>query len=191
MIAARPTLATGLANVQQQPLAIEPPAGGGRETAGQPADAAAGHMGRPALRQRRTGRFMLASSRCALSPVAFGEINTRSHMPHHLVQIRTKGISDVHVVQNRIVQGGHTGWHTHPGPSFVSVASGQATVYHGDDPKRTPHVYPAGTGFVEDAGRVHLIRNEGGTDLELVAFQLLPRGAPRRIDQPKPPHYPF
>ena len=34
--------------------------------------------------------------------------------------------------------------------------------------------------FVEEAGRVHLIRNEGSTDLEPVAFQLTPFQADRR-----------
>ena len=40
--------------------------------------------------------------------------------------------------------------------------------------------------FVEEAGRVHLIRNEGSTDLEPVAFQLTPFHAARRIDEPVP-----
>ena len=40
--------------------------------------------------------------------------------------------------------------------------------------------------FVEEAGRVHLIRNEGSTDLEPVAFQLTPFQAARRIDEPAP-----
>jgi hypothetical protein len=39
---------------------------------------------------------------------------------------------------------------------------------------------------VEEAGRVHRFANEGTTDLELVAFQLIPFDAPRRIDQPAP-----
>jgi hypothetical protein len=47
-------------------------------------------------------------------------------------------------------------------------------------------VFPTGTGFVEEAGRVHIMRNEGTTDLELVAFQIIPFGATRRIDEPAP-----
>lgn len=58
------------------------------------------------------------------------------------------------------------------------------TEYHDDDP--TPSVYPAGTGFVEPAGRVHLLANEGTADLESVAFQIIPLGATRRIDEPAP-----
>ena len=83
------------------------------------------------------------------------------------------------------VPGGNTGWHSHPGPSIISVKSGTATEYHADDPV-TPLVHPAGTSFVDDGQGAHIIVNEGTTDLELVAFQILPKGAPRRIDEPAP-----
>jgi quercetin dioxygenase-like cupin family protein len=118
-------------------------------------------------------------------PVTLGEIDLKSNTDTHKAMIKTWGASAVYVVHNKITPGGHTGWHSHPGLSFVTVKSGTATEYHGDDPG-TPNVYPAGTGFVEEAGGVHLIRNEGTTDLELVAFQLLPAGAVRRIDESAP-----
>ena len=118
-------------------------------------------------------------------PVPLNPINVHSETDSHEVEINTKGMSHVYVVHNTIAPGGHTGWHSHPGISFVSVKSGTATEYHGDDPDE-PHVYVAGTGFVEDAGRIHLIRNEGTVNLELMAFQILPLGATRRIDQPQP-----
>jgi len=47
-------------------------------------------------------------------------------------------------------------------------------------------VFPAGTGFVEDAGCVHILVNEGDVDLEVVVMQIVPRGAPRRIDEEDP-----
>ena len=118
-------------------------------------------------------------------PVALDEIHAMSHTPEHTAVINTRGPSHVYFVSNLISPGGHTGWHSHPGISFVTVRSGTATEYHGDDPS-TPHVYPAGSGFVEEAGAVHVIRNEGETALELVAFQLIPFGAVRRIDEPAP-----
>ena len=101
------------------------------------------------------------------------------------VELQVKGISDVYIMHNKIPRGGHTGWHSHPGISFVTVRAGVVTEYSGDDPG-TPQDYPAGTGLVEEAGRVHLFANEGDTDVELVAFQVLPFGATRRIDQPAP-----
>jgi quercetin dioxygenase-like cupin family protein len=102
----------------------------------------------------------------------------------HQVKIKTKGVSDVYVVRNILVPGGHTGWHSHPGPSIISVVAGVATEYHGDDPAGVVH--PAGTAFVDYGDHAHLIRNEGNTNLELVAFQILPAGATRRIDEPAP-----
>ena len=115
-----------------------------------------------------------------LGPVDF---HTKSDLNE--VKFHTKGESDVYVVYNTIVPGGHSGWHSHPGPSIISVKSGVATAYEGSDPN-TPHVFEAGTCFVDDGEHPHIIRNEGSANLELVAFQILPAGAPRRIDQPAP-----
>src|SRR4030095_2053930 len=118
-------------------------------------------------------------------PVALGDIHAMSNSPEHTAVINARGASHVYFVSNLIAPGGHTGWHSHPGISFVTVRSGTATEYHGDDPSK-PHVYTAGPGFEEEAGAVHVIRNEGNTTLELVAFQLIPFGAVRRIDEPAP-----
>jgi quercetin dioxygenase-like cupin family protein len=120
-------------------------------------------------------------------PTVLEEVNVHTHSDiyDHAVKIKTKGLSDIYTVYNTILPGGHTGWHSHPGPSIISVKSGVATEYHADDPN-TPEVHPAGTSFVDDGEGAHLIRNEGTTNLELVAFQILPAGAPRRIDQPAP-----
>jgi len=120
-------------------------------------------------------------------PTLLGEVHLDSSALDydHDVKLKTKGESDVYVVHNRIVPGGHTGWHMHPGISIISVKSGTATEYHADEPN-TPHVYNAGAAFAENTGEAHLIRNEGTVDLELVAFQIIPRGAPRRIDVPQP-----
>lgn len=117
-------------------------------------------------------------------PVELDEVEVKSESDAHEVEIKTGGLSDVYVVQNVLAPGGHTGWHSHPGPSVISVVSGEATEYHDDDPEGTVH--PAGTAFVDDGQHVHIIRNEGDTDLVLVAFQILPAGAPRRIDEPAP-----
>lgn len=118
-------------------------------------------------------------------PTLLDEIHLNSMSEINDVKIKTKGLSDVYVVQNRIVPGGHTGWHSHPGPSIISVVSGRATEYRSDDPDGIVHA--AGTAFADEGGdHAHIIRNEGTTDLVLVAFQILPMGAPRRIDVPAP-----
>ena len=107
------------------------------------------------------------------------------------IQIKTKGDVDVWIVTNTVSPGAHSGWHTHPGPSLVTVQSGTATYYEGDDPNCAPQRVRKGEGFVDEGGgHVHLVRNEGAEDLVLIATQILPVGAPRRIDAPAPLHCP-
>jgi quercetin dioxygenase-like cupin family protein len=119
------------------------------------------------------------------TPAVLDEFQVVSQSPDHGVIMKTRGQSDVYVVKNTIVPGGHTGWHSHPGPSIVSVVSGQATEYRSDDPNGT--VYSAGTAFADEGGdHAHIVVNEGTTDLVLIAFQILPKGATRRIDKPAP-----
>jgi predicted metal-dependent enzyme (double-stranded beta helix superfamily) len=109
--------------------------------------------------------------------------------------ILTHGSSDLYVQQNTWQPGGSTGWHTHPGPSFVIVTQGSVTVYEGDDKTCTPHVYTANTAnnsFVDaGGGDVHLIRNETGAVAQSVAVQLIPAGATRREDAANPGHCSF
>ena len=123
-----------------------------------------------------------------LSVGRFGPINVKTtHARPHRVKLKTKGESDVYVVSNTLVPGGHSGWHTHPGPSLITIKEGTATFYEGDDPKCRPRVYPAGTGVIDPGdGHVHLLRNEGSVNLVTITVQILPAGAPRRIDAPAP-----
>jgi hypothetical protein len=127
-----------------------------------------------------------------ISVARFDDIRARTHVDGHKVSIDTKGDSDVYVVSNVIAPGGHTGWHTHPGPSLITVKSGTIHAYEGDDPSCSPTVYTAGQGFVDHGdGHVHILRNEGTVAAETIAVQLLPAGAVRRIDVPAPGNCPF
>ena len=127
-----------------------------------------------------------------LSVGRFDKINVKTLSATHKAQINTRGLSDVYVVSNKFAPGGHSGWHTHPGPSLITVKTGTITAYAADDPACTPHVYVAGTGFVDPGGgNTHLLRNEGTVDAETIAVQLLPAGAERRIDAPSPGTCPF
>jgi quercetin dioxygenase-like cupin family protein len=102
-------------------------------------------------------------------------------------RIRTKGATDIHMLQNTIAPGGTFGWHSHPGPSLVIVKSGTATFYEGGDQACAAHVVPAGSGFVDNGHDVHVVRNEGSVDLVTVVVSLVPAGFPRRIDVPVAP----
>lgn len=104
--------------------------------------------------------------------------------------IWTRSNSDLFVQQNTWQPGGTTGWHTHPGPSFIIVTQGSVTAYEGDDPSCTPHVYTANTPnnalIDRGGGHVHLIRNETDAVAQTIAVQLIPAGADRRQDAPDP-----
>jgi quercetin dioxygenase-like cupin family protein len=127
-----------------------------------------------------------------ISVALFEDIRVKTNVDGHKVTIDTKGPSDVYVVSNVIAPGGHTGWHTHPGPSLITVKAGTISAYAGDDPTCSPTVYSAGQGFVDPGdGHVHILRNEGTVAAETVAVQLLPQGAVRRIDVPLPGNCPF
>ena len=94
--------------------------------------------------------------------------------------------------QLTIQPGGHTGWHTHPGPTFVAVAQGEGTLYHGMSGCPS-FKYAVGAGFMQPPTEVHNMRNEGSTPLVLWAFYALPPGtsnAAIRIDQPQPAECP-
>jgi len=101
-------------------------------------------------------------------------------------RIRTKGSSDLYVLENRIAPGGTFGWHSHPGPSLVIVKSGALTLYLAADPSCTPHVVGAGSGFVDNGGDVHVVRNEGSVETVVYVTSLIPEGFARRIDEPSP-----
>ena len=128
-----------------------------------------------------------------ISKGLFGEIDVKNETDAYELELKTKGDSDVYVVENTVAPGGHSGWHYHPGPSLVTVKSGTATFYDGDDPTCTGRVFEAGTGVVDDSvdpSHVHLLRNNGNVPLVTITFQIVPAGAPRRIDAPDPGNCP-
>jgi len=95
---------------------------------------------------------------------------------------------DIAFQQLTIAPGGHTGWHTHPGPTLVAVAQGEGTLYHGIS-ACPAHKYGTGTGFFQPTTEVHNLRNEGSSPLVVYALYYLPSGTPTtaiRTDQPQP-----
>jgi mannose-6-phosphate isomerase-like protein (cupin superfamily) len=95
---------------------------------------------------------------------------------------------DIAFQQVTIAPSGHTGWHTHPGPTFVAVAQGEGMLYHGIS-GCPAHRYGTGTGFFQPTTEIHNFRNEGATPLVFHAIYFLPAGTPNaaiRTDQPQP-----
>lgn len=91
--------------------------------------------------------------------------------------------------QATVQPGGSSGWHTHPGATFVAVGQGEGTLYRviGSDcaaEKITP-----GTGFAQMPTELHIVRNEGTVPFIVYTLYVLPRGTPNtaiRVDQPQP-----
>ncbi len=98
------------------------------------------------------------------------------------------GGCDIVFQQLTIAPGGRTGWHTHPGPTFVSVAQGEGTLYHGTE-GCPAHKYGVNSAFYQPSTEVHNMRNEGSEPLVLYSMYALPPGTQNpaiRVDQPQP-----
>ena len=107
------------------------------------------------------------------------------------LKTKVKGDSDVYIVQNTFPPGADTGWHTHPGPSLVTVTAGAITAYEADAPNCTPKIYNPGDSFTDlGCGDVHLLRNEGAVCAVTIVVQIVPAGQLRRIDADQPANCP-
>ena len=98
-----------------------------------------------------------------------------------------KAATDIVVRKHDYAVGSSTGWHSHPGPVFITVTQGQVTFYEYDDPSCTPHVVSAGQGYV-DTGQGHIGRNESGQPAQDVSVIIAPVGGAFRgeLDAPGP-----
>ena len=114
-----------------------------------------------------------------------GTLNLKcTEMPVWLLIMRSQGDSDLYITQNTIQPNGQSGWHTHPGPSLITVIEGTVTVYEDDCTFQTRSV---GESFTDiGCGDVHNIRNETAAQAKTIAVQIVPHGAARRIDSPDP-----
>ena len=101
--------------------------------------------------------------------------------------------TDVVTVQNTFALGGSSGWHSHPGPTVVTIVSGQLTLYSENASGGACHVrtFTAGQTFYEWPKNAQNGVNSGDTDtVAAVTFFNVPHGAPARIDMPDPGNCP-
>ena len=137
---------------------------------------------------------VLASPAVGVAPTLIGrgtyepfKVRTPNDSPID-VEVKTKTPVDIVVRTHDYDPGGSTGWHTHPGPVFITVLQGSVTFYEADDPTCTPKVVYAGEGYV-DTGRGHYGRNETGAPARDVTVILAPVGQPFRGELPAPSPY--
>jgi Cupin domain len=94
---------------------------------------------------------------------------------------------DIVVRTHDYAPGSSTGWHSHPGPVFITVIEGQVTFYERDDPTCTPKLVSKGQGYV-DTGKGHIGRNESGAPAKDVTVIFAPVGQSFRgeLEAPAP-----
>jgi quercetin dioxygenase-like cupin family protein len=108
--------------------------------------------------------------------------------PGDRVKLQTKGDVEVAFQRIAIAPGGTLGWHSHPGPTVVTVRAGTLSFYHAE--ACTDEIeYATGQSFSNLPDEIHLARNEGTTEVVLFAVYFVPLKTPPvglRIDQPSP-----
>ena len=105
------------------------------------------------------------------------------------VKLDTKGPVEVAVQRIQVAPNATFGWHSHPGPTIVTVLSGTLSFYHAEDCTDRTN-YGPGTSFSNLPDEIHLARNESTTTtLVVYASYFVPVGTSPggiRINQPSP-----
>lgn len=144
------------------------------------------------------GAFVLGAGTAATAlEVAAATSPPRATLaPYHAntpdMKIDSKDAKDVVITQFSIAPGKSTGWHFHPGPTFIIVTAGTLTRYQADDPTCTGTPYGPNTGFFEAPGDVHIARNEGTESVVgMVAYLNVPIGGAVKTPVASPGNCPF
>jgi quercetin dioxygenase-like cupin family protein len=121
-------------------------------------------------------------------PLSNATIPSKVHVHSAGIKIDTSGPREMLVTSITVDPGGSFGWHTHPGPVLVAVSKGTLTLYQPERGRCARSSVPAGQGFIEDGGDVHLARNEGSDPVELNAIFLARTGTTQFLTSvPEPP----
>ena len=133
----------------------------------------------------------LATPGIGVLPAPATEVKARGTLMEELnvhsdsgIKLKTKDAVDVVTQSISIAPGGTTGWHSHPGPVFVTIKSGEMTIYYAGEGCRGIK-YGAGQTFLDRGDEfVHTARNEGPVQLDFWATYLVPgaAGSPFRLD---------
>lgn len=123
--------------------------------------------------------IMLGSNVMATNPVGLNiDVLSRGtfdafRLKQHDFRIIAREENDVVVGELTIEPGGHTGWHTHPGPTLATVRDGQVAVtILQKNGKCSTEIFSAGEGFSEGGGVVHIASTVGSTPAVLIVTLL-------------------
>jgi len=116
----------------------------------------------------------------------YDSFNVRSDPHGTIADFRAHSTDPIDIIVRQHDYAPHstTGWHTHPGPIFITVTKGELTYYELDDPC-TAHVVTAGHGFV-DSGHGHVALNQTNQPAQDISVITAPVGGVFRtnIDPP-------
>jgi hypothetical protein len=127
-----------------------------------------------------------------LSQASLGDVEIEVKWEGLKFKIEAEGSQKVWQTMQSVTfsPGGHTGWHTHAGPTFAMITSGTLTVYRTADLADCEgRVFTAGQAFMDgpDFG-THIARNETGSPTVVHLLHNLPtQTTPFRVDVPAPP----
>jgi quercetin dioxygenase-like cupin family protein len=108
--------------------------------------------------------------------------------PENKVKLQTQGAVEIAAQRVVIQPGGTLGWHSHPGPTLVTILSGTMSFYHAEHCTEEIE-YTPGQSFSNMPDEIHMARNEGSEELVVYASYFVPAQTPPvalRIDQPSP-----
>ena len=130
----------------------------------------------------------LATPGSGLRAERLGSVVIDTKVDHNAAGIGVKTAKPFEVFSQKVTfsPGGTSGWHHHPGVSFVSVIEGALALY---DDKCARTTYAAGSGFSDYNRKVHVARNEGSTDAVVLVTYVRPAPTPRlpnAVDEPAP-----
>jgi hypothetical protein len=94
------------------------------------------------------------------------------------------GPADVYIGSVQLLPGtSYAGWHSHPGPVWVVVSTGELAVY-GPDTCKT--VYAAGSAYLAEPDTTYDLRNESTAPTVLFFSGVIPAGQPPTVPATAP-----
>ena len=123
-------------------------------------------------------------------PITEKVLGAASVAQPYTIQVKQK--ADVVVAKATVAPGASFGWHSHRASVVAIVTSGTLSLYDSADPTCTAQRISAGHGFTEQAGHVHLARNEGRKPVVvLVTYLGLKHGVNPDVPAASPGNCPF
>ena len=90
------------------------------------------------------------------------------------INMQRSSPSDFHILQVTIEPGANTGWHTHPGPEYSVVKTGEIILQR--SPACAPVTVKAGQGSFIPGGMPHIAHNDSSAPAELYVTYTVPAG---------------